>query len=122
VVPTRRAVTVLLIALVMAACNPVDRSVRAWIESRDAKGSIIAGATVEIDGQEVGMTDQRGLYRVKIRRRVGEKVSLKLYDAAPRQGAPTRAWTGAFTVNSAGNPSETDGGRVVAILSADGAS
>ena len=53
----------------IAGCNPVDRSVRAWIESRDPKGNIVAGCTVEIDGQAVGMTDGRGLYRVKIRRR-----------------------------------------------------
>lgn len=97
---------------ILLACNPVDRSVRAWIESRDAKGSIIAGATVEIDGQAVGLTDRRGLYRVKIRRRVGDKVALHLYE----DGAPTRSWQGAFTVNSAGSPAETQGGRVIAVL------
>ena len=95
-----------------AACNPVDRSVRAWIESRDTAGAIVAGARVEIDGQPSGLTDARGLYRVKIRRRVGEKIQLHVSEEGPE----LREWSGFFTVSSAGTPSETRGGRVIAVL------
>ena len=100
----------LLAGALSTGCNPVDRSVRAWVESRDPKGNIVAGAIVEIDGQPAGMTDRRGLYHVRIRRHVGAQVTLHVYE----DGA--HSWSGAFTVNSSGTPAETRGGRIIATL------
>ncbi len=108
----RRVATLLSFALALA-CQPKGRSVRAWIESRDRNGAIVAGATVEVDGVPLGLTDARGLYRLKIRRRVGDVVRLTLYDE--RAGLPpSGAWSGAFTVGTNGAPVEFAGGRIVA--------
>lgn len=96
-----------------SGCQPTGRSVRAWIESRTPEGNIVAGATVTIDGQPLGMTDQRGLFRLKIRRNVGTRVAVSIVDETPD---PDTAWTGGFTVGTDGMPVEFAGGRIVAVL------
>jgi len=105
----RIAVLLLLLLLLVAGCQPQGRSVRAWIESRDPDGRIVAGASVHVDGQPAGMTDQRGLFRLKIRRRVGSSVNLVVQN-------PTGMWVGTFTVGTNGEPVEHDGGRITAVL------
>lgn len=114
----RRTLAYAVLAILLTGCT-VDRSVRAWIESRAPDGTIVAGALVEIDGQPAGMTDARGLYHVKIRRRVGEKVLLRVSEIVTGHER-ARDWAGAFTVSSAGMPVETDGGRIVAVLRPEG--
>lgn len=99
-----------------SGCQPTGRSVRAWIESRTADGNIVAGATVTIDGQPLGMTDQRGLFRLKIRRSVGTRVAVSILDETPD---PDTEWIGSFTVGTNGMPVEFAGGRIIAVL--DGA-
>jgi hypothetical protein len=102
----------LLLALSFVACRPTGRSVRAWIESRDPAGQIVAGATVDVDGQPFGLTDQRGLFRLKIRRSVGTRVALEVHE----ERAGGFAWSGSFTVGTDGQPVESPGGRIVAVL------
>ncbi len=106
---------VLLVLLAFTACQPQGRSVRAWIESRDPDGRIVAGASVYVDGQPAGMTDQRGLFRLKIRRRVGSTVNL----VVQRDSGESLTWTGSFTVSTSGMPVEHAGGRIVAVLPGD---
>lgn len=101
----------LLLLFLIAGCQPQGRSVRAWVESRDPDGQIVAGASVLVDGQPAGMTDQRGLFRLKIRRRVGAKVTL----VVQRERDDT-TWIGGFTVGTNGAPVEHTGGRIIAVL------
>lgn len=105
-----------LAALASGGCETTGRSVRAWIESRTPDGAIVAGATVTVDGQPLGMTDQRGLFRLKIRRNVGSRVAVSILDEATD---PDTQWSGTFTVGTDGMPVEFAGGRIVAVL--DGA-
>lgn len=102
----------LFVLLSFVACRPTGRSVRAWIESRDPAGQIVAGATVDVDGQPLGLTDQRGLFRLKIRRSVGTRVELGVHE----ERAGGFAWSGSFTVGTDGQPVESPGGRIVAVL------
>jgi hypothetical protein len=101
--------------LAVSACNQEDRSVRAWIETRDPQGKIVSGVLVEIDGKAAGATDERGIYQVIIRRPVGFQVQLHLTEEASQRN-PQRVWNGSFTVNSAGVPTETSGGRLIATM------
>lgn len=102
-------------ALVSSGCETTGRSVRAWIESRTPDGAIIAGATVTVDGQPLGLTDQRGLFRLKIRRNVGSRVAVSILDETPE---PDTLWSGTFTVGTDGMPVEFAGGRIIAVLDA----
>src|SRR5574341_221183 len=97
---TVRRAAVVLALLASAACKPQGRSVRAWIETRDPQGAIVAGATVNVDGQALGVTDQRGLFRLKIRRSVGTKVALVVESARGDS-----VWVGSFVVGTNGEPS-----------------
>lgn len=90
---------------------------RAWVEARDESGRSVAGATVAIDGRLVGITDHRGLFRVKIRRRVGTPVSLTVVE----EQSPVRTWSGTFTVGTNGGPAGNPGGRILAVLLPDAA-
>ena len=105
---------VLAFTLFTGACAPPGRSVRAWIESRDAAGRIIAGATVSIDGQPLGMTDPSGQFRMKIRRNVGSKVEVLVRDDRP--GSEGDEWSGSFTVSTSGMPVEHPSGRIIVVL------
>ena len=103
---------VLLLGAATSGCNTPGRSVRAWIETREADGDIVAGATVTVDGRPLGLTDQRGLYRLKIRRRVGAEVSLLISD----ERDPARTWSGTFTVGTDGGPQGHPGGRIRVVV------
>lgn len=113
---TLRRIAGLLLALAFAAgCRAPGRSVRAWVEARDESGHSVAGATVAVDGRLVGITDHRGLFRVKIRRRVGTPVALMVVEEA----SPVRSWTGSFTVGTNGGPAGNPSGRILAVLRTD---
>ena len=86
---------------------------RTWIEARDAAGETVAGATVTVDGRPLGMTDHRGLFKVKLRRRVGTVVRLTVFDEDPPQ-----FWTGAFVVGTHGGPAGSTSDRLVVELTA----
>lgn len=84
---------------------------RTWIEARDAAGETVAGATVTVDGRPLGMTDHRGLFRVKVRRRVGTVVGLTVVDEEPPQ-----FWVGAFVVGTHGGPAGSSRDRLIVQL------
>ena len=104
---------------VLTGCSG-NRRVEAWVESRDPSGRIVPGATVEVDGQEVGLTDERGLYKVKIDRKVGERVRLSVFREAGA-GSAESIWQIVFTVGTNGHPVESQEGWLTAVLQPGGA-
>ena len=94
-----------------AGCNAPGRSVRTLIEVRDAQGETVAGATVAIDGRPQGLTDHRGLFRVKARRRVGDTVGVIVRD----ESDPPRMWSGSFVLGTHGGPAG-GGDRLLVVL------
>jgi len=106
-----RAVLLIAVAALIAACEtPSGRSVRTWIEARDARGETVAGAEVSVDGRPLGITDHRGMFRVKVRRHIGTDVGVAVVDEEPAQW-----WSGAFTVGTNGGIAG-GGDRLVVVL------
>ena len=106
-----RAIVIAAAAILLAACEtPSGRAVRTWIEARDAAGETVAGAEVSVDGRPLGITDHRGMFRVKVRRYVGASVGVIVVDEEPPQ-----YWSGSFTVAPNGGAVE-GGDRVVVVL------
>lgn len=97
-------------AQLLPACETPGRSVRTWIEARDPDGETVAGAEVSVDGRPLGITDHRGMFRVKVRRHVGSSVGVVVADDEPAQ-----FWTGAFTVGTNGGAAGA-GDRLVVVL------
>lgn len=107
---TTVAIAIAAAALVGACDTPSGRSVRTWIEARDAEGETVAGAEVSVDGRPLGITDHRGMFRVKVRRHVGASVAVSVVDEEPPQ-----YWSGAFEVGTNGGVAG-GGDRLVVVL------
>lgn len=109
----RIAAAALWIAAAIPACDAPGRSVRTWLEVHDPNGRTVAGAAVAIDGRPLGITDHRGLFRVKIRRHVGAEVDVRVVD----DGTPAQFWEGSFTVGTNGGPAGVTSDRLQVTLS-----
>lgn len=110
---TLRAAAALLLLAVLPACNTRGRSVRTWIEVHDPAGRTVPGAAVVIDGRPLGITDHRGMFRVKIRRHVGSPVAVRVVD----EGEPAQFLEFSFTVGTNGGPAGLASDRLVVTLS-----
>lgn len=98
--------------LVGAGCNArPGRVVKTLVEARDGAGETVAGATVTVDGRPLGITDHRGLFRVRVRRHVGTTIDLAVIDDDPPQ-----FWVGAFVVGTHGRPAGSTSDRLLVEL------
>lgn len=97
--------------LLAAGCDTPGRSVRTWLEVHDRDGRTVAGAAVTIDGRPLGITDHRGMFRVKIRRHTGDDVAVRVVDEEPAQ-----FWEGTFTVGTHGGPAGVTSDRLIVVL------
>lgn len=110
---TLRAAAALLLLAVLPACDTRGLSVRTWIEVHDAAGRTVPGAAVAIDGRPLGITDHRGMFRVKIRRHVGSQVTVLV---VADERVPAQFLEFSFTVGTNGDPAGLASDRLVVTL------